>query len=332
MKTENLNRAKNLLDKYELGQTSLEEENVLITYFNSEEVPNELANYKDEFNYYSAFRNVQFTGSLQEPNNISGNSLVKKIYKFFSKWYVLSLIILVPILLLIATYQNNQNEEVKPINNQSFPPPSTNDSISLVNQDSKFKDSFVRENKNSSTYPIVSSTQTAFDTLNNTIELGDKVSVTPESSTYNVSSKNNTIELGDKVSVTTESSTDNVSSDNQHNLLNSSTDKSGVAQKEVTFNLTENSTSGKLASIAYLANKAGIEYTYIVDRHKKKIHELNIEMIIRSTGERSQLWIAFPKKSSFVETLYWTVDQDGKAVSLCAGKIEHMVSAKHPIE
>ena len=60
MKKEELNKIKTLLTKYELGQTSLAEENVLITYFQSKEVPQEWANYQAEFNYYATFRSSYF--------------------------------------------------------------------------------------------------------------------------------------------------------------------------------------------------------------------------------------------------------------------------------
>ena len=98
------------------------------------------------------------------------------------------------------------------------------------------------------------------------------------------------------------------------------------------FTITEQTSSSELARIARLASEAGIEYTYVVDMRRKLIHELNIVMVIRATGERSQLWVAYPKKtSSFSEEIGWNTNEEGKAVSLSKSKIEHLVKAKHPL-
>ena len=108
MKSEDLNRIKIIIEKYESGKTSLEEEDFLMTYFSSDDIPHELAGYQAEFKYYSAFRSMQFTESLQPART----STLKKISQFFSKWYVISAIVLVPVAILILRLPGPQNEAV----------------------------------------------------------------------------------------------------------------------------------------------------------------------------------------------------------------------------
>ena len=105
-----------------------------MTYFQSKAVPSELSNYQAEFNYYSAFRNIKFTGSLENSIKTDDGSIFKKISLFFSKWYGLSVILLLASMLFIWVSPNGQIEELQanstpgneatilPIHEDSIPP------------------------------------------------------------------------------------------------------------------------------------------------------------------------------------------------------------------
>lgn len=316
MKKEELNKIKTLLTKYELGQTSLAEENVLITYFQSKEVPQEWANYQAEFNYYATFRSLQFTESI----NTNELSTIEKVGQFLSKWYVISTLVLIPVVLSIFFLPHRpRTEQVNAIYDQAdkntTAAPINTDSTMEVTTDAQLGDIMVDERSTSPVKPVTP-TLPKKDSIK---VVAQRIDTIPSLDTTPISIEPTTISDFPPEPLPQTSKQDSLYTPNS-------------VRKEVTFPLTENSTSGELARIARLANKADIEYTYVVDMHKKKIHELNIVMIIRSTGERSQLWISVPKKNSFSEVLSWTVDENGRAVSLCTSKIEHKARAKHPIE
>ena len=60
-----LNDLRNLLQKYEEGETSLQEERDLKKYFSSEEVPKEFIAYKSIFNFNIESRKIEFTKDPQ---------------------------------------------------------------------------------------------------------------------------------------------------------------------------------------------------------------------------------------------------------------------------
>ncbi|MDC8003913.1 hypothetical protein POV27_07605 [Aureisphaera galaxeae] len=334
MKTGDLNSIKDLLGKYDLGKTSLEEERVLIEYFESEEIPSELLSYQAEFNYYSAFKNIQFTGSLPENLGTEGSSFFKKIGQFFSKWYVLSALILLPSSVILFTYLNRTVEEVPNVHQEED---KTNVPISIIKTDSTTQQKIVPQPKDTfqisetKTAPKKITVQPSNDLVVN--EIDNVVAASQEKDSTEIHSQS--IDTGVAKDSTRPEDT-LVSKDPITTEGKGITKQKGLVVSSeygpVTFNLSEKSTSGQLTMISHSARQAGIEYIYVVDRHRRKIHELNIVMIIKSTGERSQLWITVPKKGSFSEVLSWTVDENGNAVSLGPNKIDHKVKAIHPLD
>ncbi len=328
MKSENLNKIKELLIKYAEAKTSLEEENALIAFFNSKDVPQELVDFQAEFNYYATFRNIHFTESINEPLSATKNTLFENIGQLFSKWFTVVIIVGIAALFFILNQQDRQTEELL---TTQFP--ELQNHPTLLNIDSTTKEEITslldtipefenrKHPKTVAPHSIPKKDVTTPDSLqlqqDNPIKL-----VHPP-----FQKKDSFIipEIGSR-------SIEDAFLDDSSTLSTDSIDITKPDLEKVVFNLTERTKTGVLAGIARKAKQAGIEYTYVVDQHRKTTHELNIVMIIRSTGERSQLWISVPKKGSFSETICWSVDENGQAVSLCPGKIEHKVKAKHPIK
>lgn len=325
MKSEHPARIKQLLDKYDLGQTSLEEEDILIIFFASEEIPNEFHPYKDEFHYYSAFRQVSFHGLLGGNIQTNPSTILQKISQFLSKWFGLSGLLILAGLSILFVYQHLETEEIqdRPVQKESAP--STD---FRANSDSSIHEE-IRSQVEDSILLLAAESLLPKKGNPPTTDRSEKDTHSAEpvlSVTHMEDSSKAVLESRD-TSVTIHSTAGNIEDLRSHIPIADIGE-----QKEVTFHLMENSSSGELAKIAHLAQQAGIEYTYVVDQHKKKIHELNIVMIIPGTGKRSQLWISVPKKSSFSEVLSWTVDTNGNAVSLCESNIEHKVRARHPLD
>ena len=335
MKSEDLNNIKALLTRYEDGKTSLEEEQRLMAFFNAKDVPQELVDYQLQFNYFAAFRDVHFTGSLDDLPNYPKESIFKKIVQFLSKWWTMLLLVVLPALLFFVFQHQKHAENVTTTQIQEHTNPSTlvtTDSTTAEKAIAKSDPTTEPESIPSSTTdnPPMQQKETPASANLPSIQIAPtKVDgLSPQKKDTTIGSAPGIT----KTQITAATSIEGSHSDTDLNSSTGYTKSPPPAREKVVFNLTEKTRTGELAAIARKADKAGIEYTYVVDQHKKKTHELNIVMVIRRTGERSQLWISVPKKSSFQETLFWTIDNNGQAVSLCPVRIEHKAKARHPIE
>ena len=323
MKNEDL-KIKSLLANYESGKTSLQEEELLMTYFNSAHVADELSVYQAEFNYYQAFRNIRFLGEVE----VIKASFLEKMIRFFSKWYSILSVFIIVVSILVITQPEPHNNSLTSIlpeeDNQTELPDVIDDAIIETKPQEAQRE-----------VQVDRSLQTEIKELPKPIQ-DSKPDTTPNPSNEVISEISET-----EIDSTIDPDTRPFAPENKEvisrgpspdSILKGAREHAVVHRKEVSFNLTEHTTNGELSRIARLADLAGIEYFYVVDRHKKIIHELNIVMINRNNGERAQLWIAVPKKGSFAEVLIWEQDESGQVSSLPADKISHLVKAKHPIE
>ena len=275
MKREHLNRIKSLLDRYDLGRTSLEEERILFSFFNSsEDMPSELHSYQDEFKYYSTFTGIHFSGSLDDIMKTDKPSILKKIGNFFTKWYVLSLIILIPLFILIypnrtveqkPTTNNGEVEKISDVsNNPGDTIPSTKKKINL--KDTKITNNRPLATRNSLRVTTDSSHIKPQDTTN----ISDKIANADSLVTAKIPMQKS------KKSVSP-----HIVKPPEDNL--------------VEFTINESTSSGMLAEISYRARKAGIEYIYVVDYKKKLIKEYNVDMTIIGSTINNSVQVCVPK-------------------------------------
>ncbi len=99
----------------------------------------------------------------------------------------------------------------------------------------------------------------------------------------------------------------------------------------VTFQINESSSTKTLASISAMAERAGIDYTYVVDLKKNLIREFNVEMFIRGTDKATTIQVNVPAEGRFEIELGWNLDGNGKAIELSREVLVERDRAKHPL-
>lgn len=99
----------------------------------------------------------------------------------------------------------------------------------------------------------------------------------------------------------------------------------------ITFQISESSSTKTLARISAMAERAGIDYTYVVDLKKNLIREFNVEMFIKGTDKVTTIQVNVPTEGQFDIELGWNVDEKGKAIELSREVIVHRDKAKHPL-
>lgn len=99
----------------------------------------------------------------------------------------------------------------------------------------------------------------------------------------------------------------------------------------IEFTINDRTSTQKLASIAYQAKQAEIEYTYVVDLQKKLIREFNVDMSIPGTDLASTIQVSLPKKGRFEIKFGWYVDAEGRVIKLTDNIIIEKAQSKHPL-
>lgn len=116
-------------------------------------------------------------------------------------------------------------------------------------------------------------------------------------------------------------------------LVDESSSKTTQApEKVVKFTISESTSTRQLASISAQAQKAGIEYTYVVDLKKKLIQEFNVDMAIRNTDIVASVQVCVPRKDSFTVSFGWFADANGKAIRLLENVHLVKTEQKHPLQ
>jgi hypothetical protein len=115
------NKIKILLDKYFEGETSLEEEALLETYFGQPDIATELQKYQPLFRYLEEEKTIDLTvdleekviGQLTDKENIDGGDIKKKhIKRWIAPWFKIA----AAILLMIGGYTIYlQQQRIEPV-------------------------------------------------------------------------------------------------------------------------------------------------------------------------------------------------------------------------
>lgn len=99
----------------------------------------------------------------------------------------------------------------------------------------------------------------------------------------------------------------------------------------IEFTINNQTSTQELASIAYQAQKAGIEYNYVVDLKKQLIREFNVDMTIPGTNLASTVQVSVPKKEAFEIKFGWFLNAEGKAIQLTDNVFIEKEVSKHPL-
>lgn len=97
----------------------------------------------------------------------------------------------------------------------------------------------------------------------------------------------------------------------------------------VTFQINESSSTQTLARISAMAERAGIDYTYVVDLKKKLIREFNVEMFIKGTDKATSIQVNVPRGGQFEIELGWDLNEHGQAIALSREITVNRDKAKH---
>ena len=101
-----LHHIEQLLEKYDLGETSLAEEATLASFFNQNEVPEHLMHYQTLFSYFSDAKHQKFTPEVK---------IAKRVFRFKNLSIAASVVVLLGLLLNYNSgVQNNHftDEEI----------------------------------------------------------------------------------------------------------------------------------------------------------------------------------------------------------------------------
>lgn len=105
-----------------------------------------------------------------------------------------------------------------------------------------------------------------------------------------------------------------------------------VPVNAVQFTINELTPTTKLASISAQAQRAGIEYTYVVDLKKKLIREFNVDMSIIGKATSSTIQVSVLPKGKFEITFGWLVNAEGKAITLSDNIKITEAPSQHPLQ
>jgi len=102
----NLQKIEKLINKYEQGNTSLEEENLLVDFFRNEEVPYQLRSYKDLFYFMESSKKEELDDADFDDKVMAAISDIKPVSKYPSKRIKLysALAVAASIVILIGLY------------------------------------------------------------------------------------------------------------------------------------------------------------------------------------------------------------------------------------
>lgn len=97
------------------------------------------------------------------------------------------------------------------------------------------------------------------------------------------------------------------------------------------FQINESSSTKTLARISAMAERAGINYTYVVDLKKNLIREFNVEMFIKGTNKATTIQVNVPTEGQFEIEFGWSLNENGKAIELSPEVTVQGDKAKHPL-
>lgn len=112
----NLQKIEDLITKYEQGDTSLEEEKILMDFFRNEEVPFQLRSYKDLFDFVDTSKDEELINPDFDDRVLAAISEIKPLSKYPSRRLKMysALAVAASIVILIGLYfQFGQMNQVK---------------------------------------------------------------------------------------------------------------------------------------------------------------------------------------------------------------------------